>query len=80
VVRLQFVDAVSFGRRNSPNESGMKVCLEEDRPKCFIRSVMDNDNWLVMPGDHRREEETYSHASRESDRNGNDTLHRPNYK
>jgi len=31
-----------------------------------------------MPRDHRPEEETYSHASRESDRNGNDTFHRPN--
>jgi hypothetical protein len=37
---------------------------------------MDNDDWLVMPRDHRPEEATYSHASRESDRNGNDILHR----
>jgi len=58
----------------------MKVCLDANPPKYFIRSVMDNDHWLVMPGDHRPEEETYSHASRESDCNGNDTLHRPNYK
>jgi hypothetical protein len=58
----------------------MKVCLDADPPKCFIRSVMDNDDWLVMPGDHLPEEEACSHASGESDRNGNDTLHRPNYK
>ncbi len=58
----------------------MKVCLDADPPKCFVRSVMDYDNWLVMPGENRPEEETYSHASRESDRNGNDTLHRPNEK
>ena len=37
---------------------------------------MDNDHWLVMPRDHRTEEETYSHASRESDRYGDDMLHR----
>jgi hypothetical protein len=30
--------------------------------------------------DHHPKEETYSHASRESDRNGNDTFHRPNVK
>jgi len=36
---------------------------------------MDNDSWPAMPRDDHPEEETYSHASRESDRNENDTLH-----
>jgi hypothetical protein len=56
----------------------VEVCRDAEPQKCFIRSVMDNDSWLVMPRDHRLEEETYSHASRESDRNGNETLHRAN--
>ena len=75
LVRLQFVGAVYFDRGNAPQVFD-KVWPDADPPKRFIRSVMDNDHWLVMPRDHRPEEETYSHASRESHRNGNDMLHR----
>jgi hypothetical protein len=52
-----------------------RFLMQTDRSVSF-RGVVDNDHWLVMPRDYRPEEETYSRASRESDRNWKDMLHR----
>jgi len=49
--------------------------MQTDRSVSSV-ALWDIDDWLVMPRDYRPEEETYSHASRESGRNGNDMFHR----